>query len=138
MSWLLLAGAILTEVGGTLCLRMASQPGARRLWLLAVAAGYLAAFTFLALALHDGLAIGVAYGIWAATGVALTALGARVLFGEALTAVMVLGIGLIAAGVLLIELGAAHWPARRPAGGRRGRGGAGRRGPVRRTRPAGR
>ncbi|MBE1531335.1 DMT family transporter [Actinomadura algeriensis] len=108
MTWLLLGGAILSEVAATLSLRMASQPGGSRAWLAAVAVGYLAAFGLLTLVLHDGLGIGVAYGIWAATGVALTAIASRVLFREALTKVMGLGIVLIAAGVLFIELGAAH------------------------------
>lgn len=108
MTWLLLAGAILSEVAATLSLRMASQPGGHRAWLAAVAAGYLAAFGFLTLVLHDGLGIGVAYGIWAASGVALTAIASRVLFKEALTRVMGLGIVLIAVGVLFIELGTAH------------------------------
>lgn len=54
------------------------------------------------------MALGVAYGIWAAAGVALTAILSRILFKEPLTWVMGLGIILIAGGVLLIELGAAH------------------------------
>ncbi|GGV09173.1 cation transporter [Actinomadura cremea] len=108
MTWLLLGGAILSEVAATLSLRMASQPGGRRAWLAAVVAGYLAAFAFLTLVLYDGLGIGVAYGVWAASGVALTAIASRVLFKEALTKVMGLGIVLIAAGVLFIELGTAH------------------------------
>lgn len=54
------------------------------------------------------MSLGVAYGIWAAAGVALTALASRVFFKEAITPVMMLGIGLIIGGVLLIELGAAH------------------------------
>lgn len=105
MTWLHLVLAILTEVSATLSLRMASQPGAHRGWYAAVAGGYLAAFVFLSLALHGGLGVGVAYGIWAATGVALTALASRFLFGEPLTRVMLLGVALIVAGVLLIELG---------------------------------
>ncbi|RSN52510.1 DMT family transporter [Actinomadura sp. WAC 06369] len=108
MTWLYLMGAILTEVTATLSLRMASQPNARRSWYTLVAVGYLAAFAFLTLALHDGLGIGVAYGIWAASGVALTAIASRVLFKEALTKVMALGIALIATGVLFIELGTTH------------------------------
>ena len=108
MTWLYLAGAIVTEVTATLSLRTASQPGGRRAWYVLVAAGYLAAFVFLTLVLHEGLGIGVAYGIWSASGVALTAIASRVLFKEALTKVMGLGIVLIAAGVLFIELGAAH------------------------------
>jgi small multidrug resistance pump len=52
------------------------------------------------------MAVGVAYGVWAATGVALTAIAGRVLFRDPLTPMMLGGIGAIAAGVLLIELGA--------------------------------
>ncbi|MGK5632230.1 DMT family transporter [Streptomyces sp. URMC 123] len=108
MTWVFLIGAILSEVAATLCLRVASRGAGRKKWFLAVGAGYLAAFALLSLALDGGMALGVAYGIWAAAGVALTAVASRVLFREPLTKVMVLGIGLIAAGVLLIELGAGH------------------------------
>jgi small multidrug resistance pump len=52
--------------------------------------------------------LGVAYGIWAAAGVALTAIAGRLLFQERLTWVMSLGIVLIIGGVLLVEVGAAH------------------------------
>lgn len=106
MAWLYLTGAILTEVAATLSLRVAAH--GRRRWYAAVLAGYLLAFTLLALALRQGLGLGVAYGIWAAAGVALTAVAGRLLFGEPLSRLMVLGIALIMGGVLLIELGAAH------------------------------
>lgn len=106
MAFLLLAGAVVTEVAATLSLRMATR-GSRR-WYVAVVAGYLIAFGFLALTLQAGLALGVAYGIWAAAGVALTATAGRVLFHEPLTWIMGAGIALIIGGVLLIELGAAH------------------------------
>lgn len=108
MAWLYLTVAILTEVSATLSLRMAAQPGGSRRWYAAVGTGYLIAFTMLALALRDGMALGVAYGVWAAAGVALTAVASRVLFREPLTRVMMAGIVLIAAGVMLIELGATH------------------------------
>ncbi len=107
MVWLLLGGAIACEVGATLSLRVASTGGSRR-WYAAVVAGYLAAFSLLAAALAHGLGIGVAYGIWTATGVAVTAVASRYLFGEPLTRLMLLGIGLIVAGVLLVEVGAGH------------------------------
>jgi small multidrug resistance pump len=106
MMWLFLTGAILTEVAGTLSLRLASE--GKKSWYVAVGAGYLLAFTFLTLTLARGMSLGVAYGIWAAVGVALTAVGSRIIFKEPLTPVMVLGLGLIMGGVLLIELGAAH------------------------------
>ena len=73
-----------------------------------VVVGYLGAFFFLTQVLALGLGIGVAYGIWAASGVALTAVASKFLFNEPFTWVMALGIALIIGGVLLVELGAAH------------------------------
>lgn len=99
-----LMGAILLEVCGTLSLRMAAS--GHRAWYLGVAAGYSAAFACLALTLQAGLGLGAAYGIWAASGVALVAVASRLLFREPLTPVMMAGIGLIAAGVLVVEIGA--------------------------------
>lgn len=106
MAYVTLAGAILFEVIATLSLRMAVN--GRRLWYVAVAAGFILAFAMLSLTLNAGLALGVAYGIWAATGVALTAIASKFLFGEPFTKVMAGGIALVIAGVLMIELGAAH------------------------------
>lgn len=106
MEWVFLAGAVLTEVAATLSLRVAAT--ARKAatgWYVAVGAGYVAAFSFLSLALGAGMPLGVAYGIWSAVGVALTAVFSRVFFRESLTGLMVLGIILIMGGVLLIELG---------------------------------
>ena len=106
MGWLFLTLAILSEVAATLSLKVASS-GRSRMYVV-VAAGYVLAFTFLSLSLGEGMALGVAYGIWAAAGVALTALASRVMFDEPLTPVMGAGIALIIGGVLFIELGAAH------------------------------
>jgi small multidrug resistance pump len=108
MIWVYLIVAILSETSATLALRMASQPGASKTWFAGVGAGYLVAFGMLTLTLHGGLALGVAYGIWSAAGVALTAVASHLLFREPLTKVMLLGVGLIMGGVLLIELGARH------------------------------
>lgn len=47
----------------------------------------------------------VAYGVWGALGVALTAVASSLVFDEALTGLMGLGIVLIIAGVLTVELG---------------------------------
>ncbi len=103
MSWLFLIGAIIFEVSGTLSLRMAST--GKRHWWIAVAAGYLVAFTMLRFTLSNGMALGVAYGIWAASGVALTAILSKILFKEHLTLVMSIGILVVIGGVLMIELG---------------------------------
>lgn len=106
MVWLYLGLAILLEVAGTLSLRLASD-GEKR-WFIAVAIGYLSSFIFLTLTLQEGLALGVAYGIWSATGVAAIAIASRVLFQEPLTRLMLTGIVLIVSGVLLVELGSGH------------------------------
>ncbi|MET1088890.1 MAG: multidrug efflux SMR transporter [Arthrobacter sp.] len=105
MSWIFLAAAILTEVGAACALRMASQ-GPRK-WYFVVIVGYVTSFVMLSLTLQSGLGIGIAYGIWAATGTALTALAGRFLFKEPFTWIMAVGIALIVGGVLLIELGSA-------------------------------
>lgn len=113
--WLLLAAAILTEVSATLSLKAAlEQPG----WYVPVVLGYIAAFTCLALAMRRGLALGVAYGIWGALGVALTAVLAMLIFAEPLTPTMMLGLGVIIAGVVLVELGSQH--AAKPSDGAEG------------------
>lgn len=100
--WLYLALAICSEVSATLALRAANGHPA---WLVGVVIGYTLAFVLMSLLLREGMPIGVAYGIWAATGVVLTALLAIPLFGERLTWVMGLGIAVIVGGVLLVELG---------------------------------
>ncbi|MFK4481658.1 DMT family transporter [Curtobacterium sp. AB7] len=103
MAWVLLAVAIVSEVGATISLKLATD--GKKVFFVPVVAGYLVAFSLLAVALTLGLPIGVAYGIWAATGVALTAILGRVLSREPLTALMLGGIALIIAGVFLVELG---------------------------------
>lgn len=100
--WLFLLGAILTEVAASLSLKAALDHPA---FYVVVVVGYLAAFVFLSLLLRAGLALGVAYGIWGALGVALTAIFSAVVFGEPLTPIMVVGLALIIGGVLCVELG---------------------------------
>lgn len=100
--WLALIGAVVSEVSATLALRAAlDQP----LWYVLVVVGYIGAFTLLTLAMRAGLALGVAYGVWASLGVALTAILSHLVFEEALTGTMMIGLVLIIGGVLLIELG---------------------------------
>ena len=107
MSGVYLVAAIASETTGTLSLKLASDGKGLR-WYGVVMVGYLAAFAMLTLALTEGLPLGVAYGIWSAGGVAVTAMASRLLFGEPLTRTMVVGIVLIMAGVLLVELGSAR------------------------------
>lgn len=102
-SWLALGGGILLEVFSTLGLR-ASDGFRDRRWIAPVAIGYVASFALVWLSLRLGMPVGIAYGVWSACGVALVALLAKVLFGEALTPIMIAGILLIIGGVLTIEL----------------------------------
>lgn len=103
--WLLLAGAITSEVTGSLALKGAlDHPSLYAL----VALGFTSAFAFLTGSLRHGIPLGVAYGIWAAAGVALTAILSRMIYDEPFTPVMAIGLALIIGGVLLVEIGAPH------------------------------
>jgi small multidrug resistance pump len=106
--WLLLAGAILTEVAATLSLR-ASDGFRHKIWAIPVVLGYLISFGLLSSSLAHGMPVGIAYGVWSACGVALVAVLGKFLFAEPLTWVMGLGIVFIIAGVGTIEfIGSVH------------------------------
>lgn len=109
MKWLLLAGAITCEVVASLCLKAALE---NPLLFAVVGIGYIISFGLLGAALRRGMALGVAYGIWAALGVTLTALVAAIIFGEPLTLLMLTGMALVIGGVLCVELGSHRTPAR--------------------------
>jgi small multidrug resistance pump len=100
--WTLLIAAIAVEVAATLSLRASQDHSA---WLLVVAVGYLGSVILLTMVLRIGMPVGVAYGIWGACGTAATAVLAAAIYGDPFTWPVVLGIGLIIAGVLLVELG---------------------------------
>ncbi|MDQ5982913.1 MAG: small multidrug resistance pump [Patescibacteria group bacterium] len=101
--WIFLIGAIVSEVAAALSLKAGMDDNP--LFYIIVAVGYAAAFILLTKALKLGMALGVAYGIWGSSGVALTAVLSNLIFKEPLTAIMVAGIIVIIAGVLMIELG---------------------------------
>ena len=100
--WALLLGAIIAEVAGTLSLRASQDHPA---WLGMVVIGYITAFVLLAKVIRAGMPIAVAYGIWGASGTAATAVIASIIFGDPFTLPIVAGIGLIIAGVLMVEFG---------------------------------
>lgn len=103
--WGLLVAAIAAEVIGTMSLRAGIDHPA---WLTLVVVAYITAFVLLGLTLQAGMTIGVAYSVWGASGVALTALLGAVLFDELLSLTSIFGIGLIIVGVVLIESGSRH------------------------------
>lgn len=100
--WILLLGAIVAEVLGTMALRAAVDAP---IFAVGVVLGYVVAFTLLGLALGEGIPIGVAYGTWAAAGVALVAILGAIIFDETLSFTAILGIVTIMAGVFIVQTG---------------------------------
>lgn len=105
--WFWLVGAILSEVIATLALRL-SDGFSKLAWTAVSIVGYIVAFYALSQGLTRGLQLGVAYGIWSATGVALIAVLGVAIFGESLSWVQIGGIALVIGGVLALELGGTH------------------------------
>ena len=102
MHWVFLTVAIVSEVIGTSALK--SSEGFSRLWPSAiVVVGYASAFYFLSLTLKI-IPVGVAYAIWSGAGVALIALIAWVIYGQALDLPAIIGMLLIVAGVVVLNL----------------------------------
>lgn len=102
MRYLFLISAIVLEVIGTNSLK--ASAGFTKLWpSLLTAAGYAGAFYFLSLTLRS-MSLAVAYAMWSALGIVLTGVAAYFLFREKLDAPAILGMGLIIAGVAVINL----------------------------------
>lgn len=102
MTWMYLAIAIIAEVIATSSLK--SSEGFTKLWpSIAVVLGYGFAFFFLSLTLRS-VPVGVAYAIWSGAGVVLVTLVAWLALGQKLDFAGVAGIGLIVAGVVVLNL----------------------------------
>ncbi|UZW61590.1 DMT family transporter [Lysobacter enzymogenes] len=100
--YLYLAVAIAAEVIATSALK-ASEGFTKTGPSLVVAAGYGVAFYFLSLVLKT-VPVGIAYAIWSGVGIVLIALIGWLFMKQQLDAGAVAGIGLIVAGVLVIQL----------------------------------
>ncbi|HET6536971.1 MAG TPA: SMR family transporter [Sphingopyxis sp.] len=102
MTYIYLTIAILAEVIGTAALK--SSDGFSRLGpSLVTAAGYGIAFYFLSLTLRS-LPIGIAYAIWSGVGIVLISAVAWLFLGQKLDMPAILGMCLIVAGVVVINL----------------------------------
>lgn len=100
--WILLAIAIVSEVIATSCLK--SAEGFTRLWpSLVVVVGYLLAFYLLSLTLKT-IPVGIAYAIWSGVGIVLIALSGWLFLGQSLDIPAVIGLTLIIAGVMVINV----------------------------------
>ncbi len=102
MQWVLLGFAVLFETIGTTALK--ASDGFTRLWpSLLVVASYGAAFYLLSLALRS-MPIGIAYAIWSGLGICLIAAIGWWAFGQRLDLPALLGLGMIVAGIMVINL----------------------------------
>lgn len=101
-AYLYLAVAIGAEVIATSALRAAE--GFTVLVPSAIAVvGYVVAFYFLSLTLKT-MPVGVAYAIWSGVGIVVVSIVALVLYKQVLDLPALLGMGLIMAGVVVINL----------------------------------
>ncbi|MQA88517.1 MAG: QacE family quaternary ammonium compound efflux SMR transporter [Streptosporangiales bacterium] len=107
MRWLLLLGAILSEVVGTSALK-ASQGFTRLGPSIVVVVGYLLSFYLLSLALKLQMPVSVGYALWSGIGTALIAAIGVVWLNEPMTALKALGIGLIIAGAVVLNFSGTH------------------------------
>lgn len=101
-AWLTLALAILAEVVGTSALK-ASAGFSQLLPSMVVVAGYGVAFYFLSLTLKQ-IPVGIAYAVWSGAGTVLITLIGVLVFRQKIDLAGVIGIALIIAGVLVLNL----------------------------------
>lgn len=102
MSYVYLGIAILAEVIATSFLKQ-TDGFTRPLPTVVMAVGYGVAFYFLSLALRE-IPTGIAYAVWSGVGIVLIATIAWALQGQKLDLPAILGMGLIVAGVLVMNL----------------------------------
>lgn len=100
--WIFLSIAIVSEVAATSALKACE--GFSRLWpSLIVLVGYGTALFFLSLTLKT-IPVGVVYAIWSGVGIALIALVAWIFFGQSLDVPAIVGLLLIVAGVVVLNV----------------------------------
>ncbi|MBV6691542.1 MULTISPECIES: SMR family transporter [Serratia] len=97
-----LAMAIVAEVVATTMLK--ASEGFTRLWpSLVVVVGYAVAFWGLSMVVKT-MPLGIVYAIWSGMGIVLVSIAAVFVYQQKLDLPAVLGMGLIIAGVLVINL----------------------------------
>ena len=102
MNYLMLAIAIVSEVYATTAMKQSN--GFTRLpWTAVTVIGYGIAFYFLSLTLRT-IPTGIAYAIWSGAGIVLISAAAWAFQGQKLDAAAVTGMGLIVAGVIVMNV----------------------------------
>ena len=102
MAYFYLAIAIIAEVAATSALK-ASAEFTRLVPSLIVVVGYGIAFYCMTLVLRS-IPIGITYAVWAGLGIVLVTIVGAVLYKEIPDVPAVIGIGLIVAGVIVINV----------------------------------
>lgn len=100
--WLYLGVAIISETIATSALK-SSEGFSKLLPSLLVVAGYGIAFYFLSLTLRT-IPVGIAYAVWSGVGIVLITLVGWLVFGQKLDLPALLGMGLIVAGVVVMNV----------------------------------
>lgn len=100
--WLAITIAILFEVMATTALK-ASNEFTRLLPSVLVVVGYLTAFYFMTLSMRV-LPVGIMYAIWSGVGIVLISVLGWVFYRQALDVPAIIGMGLIIAGVVVINV----------------------------------
>jgi small multidrug resistance pump len=101
MKWLYLSIAIVSEVVGTSALK-SSDGFTKLLPSILVILAYVTSFYFLSLTLRV-IPVGIAYAIWSGVGIVLLSLIGWFLYGQKLDLPAFMGIGLITAGVVVLN-----------------------------------
>lgn len=102
MHWIYLLGAITFEIVATSALK-ASDGFTRIGPTTIVVLGYVTAFYCLSLALR-AIPMGIAYALWSGVGIVVISLVGRFVYRQSLDMAALIGIGLIVAGTLVINL----------------------------------
>jgi len=102
MKYLMLSIAIVSEVLATTAMKQ-SDGFTRPLWTALTVVGYLIAFFFLAQTLKT-IPTGVAYAIWSGVGIVLISAAAWIFQGQKLDLPAMTGMGLIIAGVIVMNV----------------------------------
>src|SRR5690554_1421440 len=101
-NWMFLSMAIVAEVFATSSLKASAE--FTKFWpSVIVVVGYAIAFYFLSLTLRS-IPVGIAYAVWSGLGIGLVSLVGWWLYNQTLDLASMLGMGLIIAGVLVINL----------------------------------
>lgn len=103
LAWLLVATSVTAEVVGTVALKY-SDGFSKPFPSAAAAACYALAIWLMAVAMRY-LDMGITYAVWAASGIAATALVGIAVFGEQLGIVKAMGLVCIVGGVAMLSLG---------------------------------